>query len=528
MNEFYTSNPSTGKPLHKISGGTPSGFDELLGFHKAALKEWRENSYDERIYWLRKIREVIVDHADEIGNWIAEEQGQPKSEAITLQIFPVLDTIKYLERVGKKELADIRVSHQQIMFSAKSTTLKFEPIGTILVIGPWNFSFLIPMIDAITAIFCGNTVIIKPSPFTAGVGEKIQQLLDKVGLPKHVVDVFNCDNSVAPYLVEHPGINKIIFTGSTGTGKKIMASASKNLTPVLLELGGKDPAVVTQYADIDRSVTGILWGCLSNAGQVCSSIERVYVHEKIYQSFIEKIKSEIENLTIGDAFENETQIGPMINESQLSIVEAHVLDAIEKGAKLIFGGKRVERNGYYFLPTIISDVDHSMKIMSEETFGPVIAIQKITSIEEGVRLSNQSEYGLNASLWSNNREEIAYFSKHIESGGALVNDHIVNFDESSTPWGGVKKSAVGRTHSKFGLYELVNIKVVSIDHNSKPNQWWYPYDAEYRDFLKQVIPAIYSISFSKKIRYTIKLFMNKRFLKRLNWSALLLGIKRWF
>lgn len=528
MSEFFTTNPSTGKPLQQIVNQTPEDFDKLIALHKHTFESWKETTFSERKKWLKIIREAVVRQADNIGTWIAEEQGQPKLEAMTLQIFPVLDTLKYLERLGEKELQNIVVSHQQMMFSAKKTKIVFEPIGTVLVIAPWNFSFLVPMIDAVTTLFCGNTVIIKPSLFTAGIALKIQSFFEQLQLPKNLIDVFICEDSVAPYLTEHTGINKIIFTGSTETGKKVMASAAKNLTPVILEMGGKDPAIVSNKCNLDRAVQGILWGSLTNAGQVCSSIERVYVHEEIQDIFIDKLKTEIQNLTVGNALSEETQIGPMINLLQLEKVKTQIQDAVEKGALLEYGGKQINQEGNYFEPTILSHVNHSMKVMTEETFGPVIPIQKYKTIEEAVRLSNESQYGLNASLWSNDKNEIDYFTKHIASGGALINDHIVNFSEPTTPWGGVKKSALGKTHSKFGLYELVNIKVVMIDLNQKSNLWWYPYNQDFKIFLFDAFSGIYSNCFLLKIKATINLFRNKRFIKQVNWLAIVLGIRRWF
>ncbi len=528
MSTFFTSNPSTGERLNEIHSGTNTEFDELIAKQKTALTEWKKTDFSERINWSKRIRQVIVDEVDSISSLIATEQGKPKTESIGVEIIPVLDTLKYLEQRAVKELHSRKINHQQLLFSHKKAQLVFEPYGTVLVIAPWNFPFSIPFISALEAMFCGNTVIIKPSPFTAGIGLKIGEILKKAELPKNVIDIFTCENDVAQYAVEHHGINKILFTGSVPTGKKVMVSAAKNLTPVVLELGGKDPAVVSKYADIERAAKGIVWGSLFNSGQVCASVERIYAEKLIAKNLENEILKIMKDISVGNPFSADSEMGPMIHKNQLEIVEAHLNDAVSKGAQIVFGGKRIESAGNFIQPTVITNVNHEMDIMTKETFGPVIAIQEVETFEEGVKSANDSIYGLTASAWTMNKSEIDYFLTNIETGSAMVNDCVYSFGEPSAPWGGVKQSSVGRTHSVFGLLEMVQVKHISTDLSAKDNIWWFPYGKDLEKFMNDAVPALYSNSYLTKIKYTVRLFMNKRFLKILNWEGLIKGLHRWF
>ena len=528
MTSFYTFNPSTGNKLNEIHSGSESEFDELIGKQKTAFTEWKKTDISERINWCRRIRQIIVDEAGSISDLIAQEQGKPKTESIGVEIIPVLDTLKYLEQRVAKELLPRKINHQQLLFSHKNAHLVFEPFGTVLVIAPWNFPFSIPFISALEAMFCGNTVVIKPSPFTAGIGLKIGEILKKAELPKNVIDIFTCENDVAQYAVEHQGINKILFTGSVATGKKVMISAAKNLTPVVLELGGKDPAVVSKYADIERAAKGIVWGSLFNSGQVCASVERIYAEKSIAKNLENEILKIMKDISVGNPFSADSEMGPMIHGNQLEIVESHLKDAVEKGARIVYGGKRIEGAGNFIQPTVITGVNHEMDIMTKETFGPVIAIQEVETFEEGVKSANDSIYGLTASAWTMNKSEIDYFLKNIETGSAMVNDCVYSFGEPSTPWGGVKQSSVGRTHSVFGLLEMVQVKHISVDLSAKDNIWWFPYGKDLEKFMTDAVPALYSNSYLTKIKYTVRLFLNKRFMKVLNWEGLIRGLRRWF
>jgi succinate-semialdehyde dehydrogenase/glutarate-semialdehyde dehydrogenase len=293
-----------------------------------------------------------------------------------------------------------------------------------------------------------------------------------------------------------------MFTGSTTTGKRVMELASRNLTNVVLELGGKDPMIVLEDADLDRAAGGAVWGAFTNCGQVCSSIERVYVQKSVAAKFIDKVVALSKSIKVGDPLEAGTDVGPLAIPSQLEIVEDHIQDAKEKGAHILVGGEKMKDvPGYYFKPTVLAQVDHSMKIMTEETFGPVLPIMVVSDVEEAVTLANDSNYGLTASVWTRNKKLSSQLSKRLHVGSVTINDHLFSFAEPGALWGGVKHTGIGRSHGPYGILELVNIKYISHDFSKKKTQlWWFPYSEDLLQLLKVSMNVFHHSRFGGKIR----------------------------
>lgn len=521
-------NPSTGEVFSEIPAQSETDFNQCISELSDGFSQWRLTSFKERKKGIHRLRQVIINESDTIAERISLEQGKPLTEAFGLEILPVLGYLKFLENSGESFFKSFKFHHHLMIYSHKTSGFTFEPFGPVLVIGPWNFPFSIPVIGLAQALFCGNTVVVKPSPFTASIGLMIGELLEKADIRKEIAQIFICEDSVAPFLTEHRGVKKIIFTGSTATGKKVMSAASKNLTPVLLELGGKDPVIVSEHANIEKAVDGIMWGSLANAGQVCASSERIYVHKKVAQQVTRKIVEKLKQFSVENSSHLTSQMGPIIHDTQRQLIMDHIKDAVNKGAKIEYGGNIPQESGSFISPTVLSLVTNEMDVMKKETFGPVIAIQEIESFEEGLKLANQSEYGLTATLWSNDSKEIDTFISKVEAGVASVNDTISSFAEPMSPWGGVKQSGIGRSHSIFGLLEMVQVKFYSIDKNPKPNLWWYPYNEESLRFMKSAIRALYSTRWREKISSTWSLITNRRFLSRVYWWSIVKGIRRWF
>jgi succinate-semialdehyde dehydrogenase/glutarate-semialdehyde dehydrogenase len=367
-------------------------------------------------------------------------------------------------------------------------------------------------VEVAACLAAGNTVVLKPASATALTGIAIGEMCRWAGLPPGVVNVVTPTGSDVNHLIEHPDIAKILFTGSVETGQHVMQRAAKNLTGVVLELGGKDPAIICEDADLERTATGVVWGSFVNAGQSCGAIERVYVQSKVAKKFIDLVAQKTQEIRVGDPLNESTDMGPMTTSGQRLIVEEQVKDAIEKGAKVRVGGRRPRAKGYWFPPTVLVDVDHSMRVMTEETFGPILPIQVVDSLDEAIVLANESEYGLTASGWTRSRRLANRLAEELQAGTVTINDHLFSFGEPTATWGGIKKSGIGRSHSVYGLMELVNVKHVSIDLGDSPAMpWWYPYNDQFHEFTKRAFGALYASDPREKLAETLGLVGSGRF-----------------
>ncbi|MFQ6082480.1 MAG: aldehyde dehydrogenase family protein, partial [Candidatus Aminicenantia bacterium] len=351
---------------------------------------------------------------------------------------------------------------------------------------------------------------------TPFIGLSIGEIFQEAGIPDGVFNVINSRANIAEHLIQHPDIEIVMFTGSVGIGKRVMQLASQNLTKIVLELGGKDPMIVLKDADIEKAAKGAVWGAFMNAGQSCVAVERVYVEEEIAEKFIAKVSEITKNLKTGNPLDSETAIGPLTTKNQLETVEEHVEDAKSKGAKILFGGERInELPGYFYQPTVLTNVNHSMEIMTEETFGLVLPIMKVKNKEEAVKLANDSKYGLSASVWTKNKKIAARIAKKLQAGTITVNDVISYWGEPAGLLTGVKNSGLGRSHGKFGLLELVNIKFISIDSSNRKTQlWWYPYNRKFFEMMKKSLDLFYSHRLNIKMKSLFSLLSHLERIKK--------------
>ena len=532
-NTLYRSiNPTDGDLIGEIQLTGSSEIDMVIENSNRAFYSWKNVPVAIRVKHLRKALEWLIENSDSIAKLVTMEQGKPYIESLGMELIPSLDYLKYLTKNAERFLSELKPEYHQPLFAHKKGRIIFEPIGTLLSISPWNYPFLIPLIDLASSITCGNTIILKPALETIFTTKKLEEMCAAAEFPDGVVTVLAVLDENAPLLTAHPGIDKIIFTGSVETGKKVMISASKNLTPVILELGGKDAAIVCEDADIERSAKGIVWGAFCNAGQTCVGIERVYVEKSIASIFTEAVVNEVKKLKIGDPLMTDTDIGPMTVESQMKTVSRHYEDALSKGATLEYGGIKNpddELGKHYLRPTVLTNVDHTMDVMSEETFGPILPIMTVDSVDEAIKLANDSKYGLAASGWTRSRKTAKKIQEGIHSGQVTINDSVYGFGEPGAPWGGVKNSGFGRVHSRFGLMELLNIKFADFDPSrKKAHLWWYPYTDELANFYKIAYTALYSTEMAKKLKSIILLLTFKRFWQRVSITSILLRIRKLF
>jgi len=383
----------------------------------------------------------------------------------------------YFAQASESLLRPQKIDIGQYGMMGRSSSIRFKPLGVVGIISPWNFPLATPLDEVVMALMAGNAVVLKPSELTPLIAVKIGELFSRAGLPTGLLEIVTGDGSTGAALVE-ARVDKIMFTGSVATGKRVAEAAARYLIPVVLELGGKDPMIVLEDADIKNAARGAVWGAFANAGQACASVERCYVHESIAPKFIETVVAETRALKQGVGTEAAVDIGSMTNERQLQIVEEHVSDAENRGAKILAGGKRGEnRKGYFYQPTVLTNVDQDMTIMRDETFGPVLPIMTFKSDDEAVKLANDSVYGLTASVWTKNIARGQRIAERIDAGTVMVNEVVYTHGIAQTPWGGVKDSGYGRTHGRAGLLELVTPQHIHLNRISfLPDLWWFRYN----------------------------------------------------
>ncbi len=493
-------NPATLEPLGEASLASREDCRRAVEAAREAFPLWRSLPVEKKQGVFLDAKDILLRRADDIARLITSEKGSPLPESLAVEVLTVLEALDYYGHNQKRALSPKKGSTHVPFFSHKRNTFLFQPLGPTLIISPWNFPFMLPFSDVISALAAGNTVVLRPSTSTPFSALAIGEIFLEAGLPAGVLNIIPCRVAQAEEVIQNPEIQSIVFTGSVSVGKRIMELASWNLTSLVLELGGKDPMIVLEDANLEEAARGAVWAGFMNTGQSCASIERVYVASRIADKFLEKVVGLTEALRVGDPIEPGIDIGPMENLSQLTVVEEHIRDAREKGAEVLCGGRRMETlPGYFYLPTVLSRVDHTMKVMTEETFGPVLPVMTFSDVEEAVALANDSRYGLTASVWTSDERVASRVAERLEVGTVTVNDHMCTFSEPRAIWGGVKQTGFGRTHGPYGLLELVNIKYVSADFAGKRDRiWWYPYSAAKLQILNKSLRLLYHRRYGEK------------------------------
>jgi succinate-semialdehyde dehydrogenase/glutarate-semialdehyde dehydrogenase len=508
-------NPATLEPLGNACLASSQDCRKALQAAKEAFPVWKALPLREKQKIFFKAKKILLQRREQAASLITAEKGSPYPEAFSVEVLGSLGALDYYARNLKKLLKHRPLKHTVSLFFNKKSAFRFDPLGPTLIISPWNFPFLIALYDTFSALSAGNTVILRPSSSTPFSGFFLGEILIEAGLPPGVVNVINCRIPQAEEMITHPDVQSVMFTGSVSTGRRIMELASRNLTKVTLELGGKDPMIVCPDADVERAARGAVWAGFMNCGQSCGAVERVYVAKEIAGAFIKKVVNLTQQIQVGNPKQPGIDMGPMATLSQLKVVEDHIRDAKEKGARILCGGEKIKGlPGYFFHPTVLDKVDHSMKIMREETFGPTLPIMVFSNLEEAVALANDSDFGLTASLWTRRKKTAAWLADRIDAGSLTVNDHMFSFVEPGAIWGGIKQTGSGRSHGPFGLYELVNIKLVSFDFLKKKTQiWWFPYDKN----LTTILHKSSSLFHHERIREKMKaLFSLTSFMKRIS------------
>lgn len=475
MSILVSRNPATGEVLRELA--TTRLEDLPLIFEKArfAQAQWAATSVRNRASHLIQLRETLLNHVDDIVDLLSKENGKPRTEALISEVIPSVDLLTYFAKKAPKLLKNKKIP--MALMKHRKSYLHYWPVGVVAVISPWNYPFLLPFGDILMALVAGNAVVFKPSEVTPLIGVKIQELCSEAGLPNYIVQTVIGDGSLGAAIIQQkPG--KIFFTGSVATGKKIMAAAAEHLIPVNLELGGKDAMIVLPDADLDFATSAALWGSFTNSGQVCASTERILVHERIAEPFLRQLKEKIGKLRIGPSVGLENDLGAITFEKQKAIYDRHLEQARSKDSQFVTGGE-FSQDRRYLKPTVVTGPQiETLDIYNEETFGPVVAVTQFKSISEAIEKANHSKYGLLASVITKNLSMGEQIAKQLQVGTVTINEVTYTCGLSETPWGGVKDSGFGRTHSDIGLFEFVNIR-----HIHKPRSrlfvfkslWWFPY-----------------------------------------------------
>ena len=468
--ELESFSPFDGALLGAVPAIGPEQVQSVVDDVAGVQPFWAQLPLPDRARYMRRAAQAVIDQIDELAELLSREQGKPRNEAYTMELMPTIDSLRWLAEAGPGILEDERVP-LPIFIKQKRARFTYEPLGVVGVIAPWNYPWSIPFGEVAIALMAGNGVVLKPASLTPLIGQRIQAVFERAGLPEGLVRTVHGGAAVGRALVES-SVAKVFFTGSVEVGRGVGEECARRMKGSVLELGGKDPMIVCADANLANAVSGCLWGAFANAGQTCSGIERVYVVNELAERFVEGVVEGARNLRMGDPTGWQTEIGPMVSPEQLALVEELVDDAVDRGATLHCGGAEPP----FFRPAVLTGVTHDMRLMREEIFGPVVPIVTVDSEDEAIALANDSEFGLGASVWTMNRAKGERMARRIQSGMVWVNDHMFSHGACSCSWGGTKQSGLGRSHSKFGIYECVNIKLVTWEPSRTRDFWWYPYD----------------------------------------------------
>ena len=469
--------PIDGKRLGAVPATRPDDVQSVVDDVADVQPYWAALPATDRARYMRRAAQVIIDSLDGLSALLTHEQGKPRNESYTMELLPTIDALHWIAGAGPEILADEKIP-LPVWLKQKRAGFSYEPLGVVGVIAPWSHPWSIPLGQVAIALMSGNGVVLKPAPLTPLTGQRIQDVFERAGVPQGLVRTLHGSAAVGQALVESSAA-KIFYTGSAEAGRRVGAACAQRLKGSVLELGGKDAMLVLPDANLRNAVSGALWAGFANAGQTRSGVERVYVMRDVADRFTHGLVKGAKALRVGDPLEWTTEVGPMVSRERFQLVRELVEDAVANGAELRCGGP-VQPGGApeanFYSPAVLTGVTHEMRIMREEILGPVLPVVTVDSEDEAIALANDSQFGLGASVWTLDRARGDRIARRLQAGMVWINDHMYSHGVAATSWGGVKDSGLGRSHSKFGFYECVNVKLLSWEPSRTRNFWWHPYD----------------------------------------------------
>ncbi len=468
-------NPATGESLGLIPQNTIEDIHQAVSRIRKAQAKWALLSFSERGKHIRKMQHHLIEHGEEYAAVISRDNGKTLADAYLTEISSAVISMDYYIKHSSRVLRERRVKGSHIFGLFTRNRLQHVPLGVIGIISPWNYPLAIPMHEILMALVSGNGLLYKAASETQMVGQVIQKIVDAGELPQDLFVQVNIPGRIAGDAFLESGIDKLFFTGSVPIGKLLMKKAAETLTPVSLELGGNDPMIVCAEANLKKAVNGAIWASFSNSGQSCAGVERIYVHRDVYKPFLKLLKKKVERLRVGYPDDKRSHIGAMTTSKQQLAVRKMLEEAIDQGA-VVEAISQIDETIEQALPaTILTEVNHEMRVMREETFGPVIGVMPFKSIEQAIQLANDSDLGLTASVWTKNHRLGRKIASQLEAGVVTINSHLLSHGIPNLPWGGFKQSGIGRTHGELGLLEMTEARVILNDYLPLNKQfYWTP------------------------------------------------------
>lgn len=493
---YDVKSPVTLESIGQFECATPEEVRAAVARARKAQQDWAKRSFDERAELLWRLVDQFVARQDDIIDVVIKETGKPRNEAVSMEVLAPCMQISHYAKRAAGYLKTVRRRPSGVMRFSKKITLVYQPLGVVGLITPWNGPVALAANPLAQALMAGNAVVHKPSEVTPFSAVLLQEMTIAAGFPPDLYQVIQGDGQTGAALIE-AGVDKVSFTGSVATGRKVGEACGRNLIPVTLELGGKDAMIVCRDADLDRAADGAVRGSCFNTGHYCCGTERVYVPEAIYEPFVEKVVAHAKALKQTD--KGEGDVGAIFWDKQMDIIEAHMADAKAKGAKILVGGERNRAlSGYFFPPTVVVDVDHEMDLMKQETFGPIVAIQKVRDEEEAIRLANDSEYGLSGNVWTKDLARGEAIAARMQTGSVSINDIAVTYGIAEAPFGGLKASGVGQVNGEIGIRGYCHLHPIITD-TTKKAQGGYPYTIEKAEGLQKLVKNVFGNRWLRKM-----------------------------